>query len=452
MAREALLLAREIADADAESQALTLLAMGEAGRGEQAMPGSEPLAQIEQARVAALRSRTLEPRLKAAITESHLLCGAGQYERAAAVARQGITDAEGHALARTSGAVLAINVAEPLLPLGRWDEASEIVLRALVLAPPPLIRAQLQTMAGLIAIARGDVREASRHAAAADTMLAGARYEDQLQLPQATLELMTRPAADGPVAAARLAIQLLDRYDLANSSPRYAWPPVVTALSVAVSAGDALAGVPHAASAELLDRARSIAEKLEAFGPVQEAWQLMFRAANPLAEPRDGRLAAWDTATAAWEQLRQPYQAATALLQGARAALREPDRVAAAGRLRRAARVADELGARLLSADARDLARRGGITLSGPGDAGDHDGGDEHPAEAASRMGLTARELEVLRLVAAGRSNREIASALFISPKTASVHVSNILGKLGSISRTEAAAKAHALRLFENPL
>ena len=70
----------------------------------------------------------------------------------------------------------------------------------------------------------------------------------------------------------------------------------------------------------------------------------------------------------------------------------------------------------------------------------------------ARRTGLTTRELEVLRLVAAGRSNREIASALFISPKTASVHVSNILGKLGTISRTEAAAKAHALRLFENPL
>jgi DNA-binding NarL/FixJ family response regulator len=55
----------------------------------------------------------------------------------------------------------------------------------------------------------------------------------------------------------------------------------------------------------------------------------------------------------------------------------------------------------------------------------------------------------VLRLVAAGRSNREIAAELFISPKTASVHVSNILGKLGAASRGEAAAKAHALRLFE---
>jgi DNA-binding NarL/FixJ family response regulator len=56
----------------------------------------------------------------------------------------------------------------------------------------------------------------------------------------------------------------------------------------------------------------------------------------------------------------------------------------------------------------------------------------------------------VLRLVAAGRSNREIASELFISAKTASVHVSNILGKLGVTSRGEAAATAHRLRLFDS--
>ena len=62
-------------------------------------------------------------------------------------------------------------------------------------------------------------------------------------------------------------------------------------------------------------------------------------------------------------------------------------------------------------------------------------------------FGLTARELEVLRLVAAGRSNQQIAAELFISPKTASVHVSNILGKLGVTSRVEVAATAHRLHL-----
>jgi DNA-binding NarL/FixJ family response regulator len=64
-------------------------------------------------------------------------------------------------------------------------------------------------------------------------------------------------------------------------------------------------------------------------------------------------------------------------------------------------------------------------------------------------LGLTVRELEVLQLVAAGRSNREIAAELFISAKTASVHVSNILGKLGVASRGEAAATAYREGLAE---
>jgi non-specific serine/threonine protein kinase len=65
------------------------------------------------------------------------------------------------------------------------------------------------------------------------------------------------------------------------------------------------------------------------------------------------------------------------------------------------------------------------------------------PVRAAGPAhGLTVRELEVLRLLAAGRSNREIATALFVSPRTAGTHVTNILGKLGVASRTEAGAWA----------
>ena len=69
----------------------------------------------------------------------------------------------------------------------------------------------------------------------------------------------------------------------------------------------------------------------------------------------------------------------------------------------------------------------------------------------ASQSGLTARELEVIRLVAAGRTNRQIAEALFISEGTSGAHVSNILGKLGVQGRTEAAAVAHRLGLLDSP-
>jgi DNA-binding NarL/FixJ family response regulator len=70
---------------------------------------------------------------------------------------------------------------------------------------------------------------------------------------------------------------------------------------------------------------------------------------------------------------------------------------------------------------------------------GGHGGGPGISPLAA----LTEREREVLSLIARGKSNREIGTELFITPKTASVHVSNILGKLGAASRTEAAAIAY---------
>jgi DNA-binding NarL/FixJ family response regulator len=70
------------------------------------------------------------------------------------------------------------------------------------------------------------------------------------------------------------------------------------------------------------------------------------------------------------------------------------------------------------------------------------------PAEAA---GLTPRELDVLRLIAEGRTNPEIGKALYMSPKTASVHVSRILSKLDVKTRTEAAGVAHRFGLLDAP-
>jgi DNA-binding NarL/FixJ family response regulator len=138
---------------------------------------------------------------------------------------------------------------------------------------------------------------------------------------------------------------------------------------------------------------------------------------------------------------------AMALLQAGEAALAAGDHDGGARRLRRAAKLAGRLGAGALSDDIALLARRGRVSL---GSQDDDPGAAGTGPEQQDRLGLTAREFEVLRLVAAGRSNREIAAELFISAKTASVHVSNILGKLGVASRGEAAATAHRLRLFDS--
>jgi DNA-binding NarL/FixJ family response regulator len=143
----------------------------------------------------------------------------------------------------------------------------------------------------------------------------------------------------------------------------------------------------------------------------------------------------WHAAVAAWEALGHPYPLAYALLRGAGAAVAAGARDDASALLGRAVSLTDRLGAKPLRAEIDRLARRSRLTVAGAASAG-------RPA-----LGLTAREQQVLRLVAEGRSNRDIAEELFISAKTASVHVSNILGKLGVASRGEAAATAHRLRL-----
>jgi DNA-binding NarL/FixJ family response regulator len=78
-----------------------------------------------------------------------------------------------------------------------------------------------------------------------------------------------------------------------------------------------------------------------------------------------------------------------------------------------------------------------------PAGAGD----DELESHADDGLGLTARQRDVLALVAAGRTNREIAAALFITEKTAGAHASGILAGLGVRSRVEAATAAHRLGL-----
>jgi DNA-binding NarL/FixJ family response regulator len=111
--------------------------------------------------------------------------------------------------------------------------------------------------------------------------------------------------------------------------------------------------------------------------------------------------------------------------------------------------LAGRIGAGPIAAEAEALARRARLGRDRPvAIAADTQvaaaGAGSQPDELA-RFGLTEREREVLRLLAAGQSNPEIARALFISAKTASVHVSNILAKLGVSGRVEAAAVAHRL-------
>jgi DNA-binding NarL/FixJ family response regulator len=150
------------------------------------------------------------------------------------------------------------------------------------------------------------------------------------------------------------------------------------------------------------------------------------------------RRAQGDNDPAAWRAVLEAfgpafvYEDARTRWRLAEALLEAGQRDEAQEEWRKALELAERLGARPLRKALNDLGRRGRLTRG------------QERAAVSPLGGLTAREQEVLRLLATGRSNREIAAELFISPKTASVHVSNILAKLSAGSRTEAAAIAHA--------
>jgi DNA-binding CsgD family transcriptional regulator/tetratricopeptide (TPR) repeat protein len=426
---EALRLARQSGDIEAEARALLTLA--ELHRDF----GALPLELLEQARTLAGKAHAYGAVLEAAILESHLLEGAGEHERAAQVARRGIASAQEYGLTRGPGVLLASNLAEPLIALGRWDEAAEVIEHALDLSPAPWTRAVLSQLTADLALARGDLPGAAQAITASGRTLTKGGYRDQNNLPLARLQIELHLAQGHPEDALAVAGQALDRFALLDS-PRYAWPLLVAAAKACAAVGvdGAAPGGAGGAARRLLDRLCGLAGPMDTTGPLQEAHRLTFAAHTGTATTSGTDPgSAWEAAAQAWERLDQPYDLASALLHAAEAAMDRRARDEAAGRLARAAPLADRIGAGPLGERIGSLARRARLGLPSRPAA-------EQPAGIA---GLTAREAEVLRLVAAGRSNRDIAAELFISAKTASVHVSNILAKLNATSRTEAAAIAH---------
>jgi DNA-binding CsgD family transcriptional regulator len=190
-----------------------------------------------------------------------------------------------------------------------------------------------------------------------------------------------------------------------------------------------------AESAALVERILTAAEPVARPGPRGAAWWAEAQA--HAARSRGGDTAAdWAPAVAGWRACGQPYDVAICLRYLGEAALGDGDATAATEALAEAYEICVRLGARPLADAVLAVARRGRLSVG--------------PAAAPSGPGpLTAREVEVLGLVAEGRSNQQIAAELFMSPKTVSVHVSRILAKLGAANRTEAAAAGRRLGLVE---
>jgi DNA-binding CsgD family transcriptional regulator len=244
-----------------------------------------------------------------------------------------------------------------------------------------------------------------------------------LQTPDLTI-LCGRLLAEGLRACADLAEQARARRD----------EPVAAAAAAAADGLAAWAG--QAPGAPFTD------DRFVATIPAERAtWDAEQARLAGASDPE-----AWRAAAQAWEGLGCPHRAGYAWWRQAQTHLDAGQPAAAAAALRAAAAAAD--GHAPLLAQVRALAERARIPLQ-PRAALT----PETPpaAEAAAPYGLTGRELAVLRLLAAGRTNAQIGAELYISPKTAGVHVSSILRKLGVSGRVQAAALAERAGLLPAP-
>ena len=382
----------------------------------------------------ALRHGQATVAMRGYINISDTLERLGRSADAAAVAAEGRAFVEQAGFARSTGAFLAGNEAESLARLGRYAEAEALLNAVLAADPEGIFAATLLDIRSQCTVRQGRYAEARRDVTRARSLV-GDQAELQFVRAFASTEAMLRLADGEPDAALD---GLLAELGSADRDVRYDWT---------------LLWLAHRAHAEVTQRARDRGQDEPALDPVfarlrdsmacetgpQEAFRAMCAAELSRVSGRpDASL--WHDVADRWRALHRPYELADALLQLARSHVLAGDRTSAESAAAEAHAVGCELQADALLADLELLARQARLVVSAAGAPT-----PAHDEDELGRFGLTQREREVLAMVAAGRTNPEIAKALYISPKTASVHVSNILAKLGVASRVEAATMAHRL-------
>ena len=371
---------------------------------------------------------------------------AGRLEASVELALAGLDRARRSGLQHTrGGGVLANNASAVLAQLGRWDEATALIADMVADRPPRETLYPRLTLAE-VAVAQGRREEAETHlriireagAAVRDPQFLGALCACEAE----QLIWQRRPGEARSTLAAGLA---------AVGSTEHAVVILrLTALALRNEADEVLrrsAGRGGAtATATTTAGLTALFEWAGRFGdkdlvPEADALRLLCTAERDRAgagqDPQ-----AWAAVAGAWLAFGRVPPAAYAKWREAEAAVARRDHPRATRAVREAHRMAGELGAVPLLGELASLAGRGRLDL--------RETRDERPARIEQPFGLTRREREVLGHLADGHTNRQIARRLYITERTASVHVSNILMKLGVGNRGEAAAVAHRLDLVSD--
>jgi ATP/maltotriose-dependent transcriptional regulator MalT len=383
--------------------------------------------------------------LRAYINISDVLELHGRHEEAAEAARAGVELAGRVGLARSLGTFLTGNLVESLVRLGHWREAEQLAARALNAMPEGIYAATVLLLHAELAAMTGRHDDADRDVRAARRLLGQSR-DEQYTLTLLYVDALAALGRADLDAARRLTAEGLADYD-SPVSGRYLWPLLWLAARTeaddATRARDRREEIPDGAVARYQELA-SLAAGLTVPNAASRGYQALVAAELVRATGQDD-VTIWSAAAGAWQEAAEPYPLAYTWLRLAEAAAAAGDRQAAGQAVRDAYALARRVGAAPIADEAAALARRTRLSLDEPAGETATKTGTAAPEDPLARFGLTEREQEILVLLAGGRSNPQIAESLFISPKTASVHVSNILAKLGVDSRVEAAAVAHRL-------
>jgi DNA-binding CsgD family transcriptional regulator/tetratricopeptide (TPR) repeat protein len=371
----------------------------------------------------------------------------GRFEESLGLNRLGLEVARREGSDGRYGVHLLDGTLENLIELGRWAEArtvgDQILARMTVsfeMVYSYMSMARLDTLQGRVADAEHEIAQAAEIPAVGPHRVwqledaiflayATGRHADGRRLVESALAASPESERDATLwwSFLKAIAGEADRADAARRRRR------IAEVDEAVAAGRRFAAV--------FRRSADAAIVADGAGP-------MVRAELCSADAEESRLegrpepALWAAAVESRIELQQPWELAYARYRHAEAILAGgAPAVDAAVPLRDAHVAAIELGAAPLRIAIEGLASRARIQLASRADA-------DAPTATLPATTLTARELEVLALVAAGHTNREIGDRLFISQKTASVHVTHAMDKLGALSRYEAAATATRMGLL----
>jgi DNA-binding CsgD family transcriptional regulator/tetratricopeptide (TPR) repeat protein len=364
-----------------------------------------------------------------------------RLEEGLQLALEGAALSQRRGTASDYGVSIQSNAAMALIRLGRLREAQEILRDAESRHPSEIADADLRLTQARLEVCSGALAEAAAHIAAVRRLMSNALdapYDAPLRAMEAEIALWQGRPGDALTTVAAGLEQAVGPW---LATP-LVWLGLWAHADAAAAPGRAGVDRPRAGAgaldkADLLEQARGF---LAGPRPATD----VTRGYVALCEAEAARLSLagaaepWGEAAAAWASLRQPYLEVYAQLRQAEALLARRQARDGSAVLGRAYETAGRVGAGHLRRELALLAQRARIKLAPALDQAT----DVAPED---RTGLTARQLEVLALIAEGQTNREIAETLFITEKTAGAHVSSILARLGVRSRVEAATTAHRL-------